>query len=456
MRLGPQSLTGQLALLVFGAFVLAQAISLWLFTDERGRTLQDALRLETAERSAAVVLALEAAPMANRAGILQAARTAHTDFHLSREALVANDAPTVSTVRSKVEILLPQSSKIRVEEIGISPRSGQPMNPPAPLVWLKDRMLAAGLAPVELRLSIRLSEGGWLNVRASNDRPDFQIPPVILGTILLSLALIMGTLWYGLRRITGPLRLLADAAEDFGIDSKAPDMPKGGPEEVQALSDALGRMQTRISAMVADRTRMLAALGHDLRSPITALRLRAEMVEDDETRERMVATLDEMRDMVEATLAYARGVSADQPTEPVDLTLLLAELTTELADTGPKISIIGGSRVTLSLRRTPIRRALRNLLENAQRYGGRVEVTLRETSQGVEITIDDHGPGIAEESLDRVFDPYTRLEASRSRDTGGIGLGLPIARAILRAHGGDVGLSNRPEGGLRALVWLPK
>ena len=455
MRFGPRSLTGQLALLILAAFVAAQVISLWLFADERGRTLQDALRLETAERSAAVMLAIEAAPEVNRTGILDAARTSHTHFSLSLEALVSGRAPTGSAVSNRLETLLP-TSEVRVEEIGISPRDGRPMNPPASLAWLRDRMLAAGMAPIELRLSLRLSDGRWLNVAARNDRPDFQLPPAILGTILLSLVLIMGALWLGLRRITGPLRRLAEAAEDFGIDSRVPDMPVSGPAEVQALSDALGRMQTRIFAMVADRTRMLAALGHDLRSPLTALRLRAEMVDDDETRERMVASLDEMRDMVESTLAYARGVSADQPTEPVDLALLLSDLTAELSETGPEVSIVKAAPVTLPLRRTPIRRALRNILENAQRYGGRVEVTLRDAAHGVEILIDDHGPGIPEDHLETVFDPYARLESSRSRDTGGIGLGLPIARAILRAHGGDVRLSNRPAGGLRAAVKLPR
>jgi len=456
MRLTPRSLTGQLALLILAAFIAAQIISLWLFADERGRTLQDALRLETTERSAAVVLALEAAPEANRAGILDAARTAHTDFSLSKEALVSDVAPLGSAIPRRVETLLSATREVRVEEIGISPRDGRPMNPPAPLVWVRDRMLAAGMAPIELRLSMRLSDGRWLNVAARNDRPDFRLPPAILGTILLSLVLIMGTLWLGLRRITGPLRRLAQAAEDFGIDSKAPEMPTSGPAEVQALSDALGRMQTRISTLVADRTRMLAALGHDLRSPITALRVRAEMVDDDETRERMAASLDEMRDMVEATLAYARGVSADQPTETVDLALLLSDLTAELMETGPEICIVKADPVSLPLRRTPIRRALRNLMENAQRYGRQVDVSLRDGPITVEILIDDFGPGIPEDHLETVFDPYVRLETSRSRDTGGIGLGLPIARAILRAHAGDVRLSNRPEGGLRAVVWLSK
>lgn len=456
MRLTPRSLTGQLALLILAAFIAAQIFSLWLFADERGRTLQDALRLETTERSAAVVLALEAAPEANRAGILDAARTERTDFAISREALVSDVAPVGPAIQRRIDTLLSGPREVRVEEIGISPRDGQPMNPPAPLVLVRDKMLAAGMAPIELRLSVRLSDGRWLNVAARNDRPDFRLPPAILGTILLSLVLIMGTLWLGLRRITGPLRRLAEAAEDFGIDSNAPAMSAGGPAEVQALSDALGRMQTRISAMVADRTRMLAALGHDLRSPITALRVRAEMVDDDETRERMVASLDEMRDMVEATLAYARGVSTDQPTETVDLALLLSDLTVELMETGPEISVVKADIVSLPLRRTPIRRALRNLMENAQRYGGQVEVSLRDGPLTAEILIDDFGPGIPEDHLETVFDPYARLETSRSSDTGGIGLGLPIARAILRAHAGDVRLSNRSEGGLRAVVWLSK
>jgi len=205
----------------------------------------------------------------------------------------------------------------------------------------------------------------------------------------------------------------------------------------------------------AGRTRMLVALGHDLRSPITALRVRAEMVEDDETRERMIATLDEMQEMVEATLAYARGVSADQPMEACDLALLVGALADELSETGPRIAVMSSGPVRAEVRRTAIRRALRNLMENAQRYGRGARVSIKPEGDRVEIRVEDDGPGIPEQDLEKVFDPFTRLETSRSRDTGGIGLGLPIARAILRAHGGDVALSNRPKGGLVARVRLP-
>ena len=453
MRLAPRSLTGQLALLILVAFLAAQFISLWLFTGERGTALQASLRVETAERAAAVVLALEAAEPENRPGVLAAARSHQAQFEVGESAISLKETE-LPAVRSRVTDVLGSPREIRAEEVGISPRDGRPMTPPAALAWLRDRLLAAGVAPTELRLSVLLKDGTWLNVRSRNDRRDFQLPPAILGTILLSLALIMAALWLGLRRITGPLRHLVQAAEEMGIDGPAFSMPRGGPDEVRALSDAMERMQARISGMVADRTRMLAALGHDLRSPITALRLRAEMVDDDETRERMAATLDEMQDMVEATLAYARGVSPDQPMEPTDISRLLLDLASELSETGPQVVTGMMEPVTLPLRRTPMRRALRNLIENAQRYGGEAVIGLSRMGSDVVISIDDKGPGIPDTDLSRVFEPFTRLEQSRSRETGGVGLGLPIARAILHAHGGTVELTNRAEGGLRATVTL--
>lgn len=455
MRLAPRSLTGQLALLILAAFLSAQVISLWLFAGERGAALQAALRFETAERAAAVVLALEAAEPGNRAGILAAARSHHANFEMG-ESAISSVQTELPAVQSRVTEVLGSPREMRAEEVGISPRDGRPMTPPAALIWLRNRVLAAGMAPTELRLSVLLNDGGWLNVRARNDRPDFHLPPAILGTILLSLCLIMGALWLGLRRITGPLRQLAKEAEELGIDGPAPAMPTTGPQEVRALYEAMQRMQARIAGMISDRTRMLAALGHDLRSPITALRLRAEMVEDDETRERMVATLDEMQDMVQATLAYARGVSTDQPMEPTDISGLLADLAAELSETGPQVTLGRTEPITLPLRRTPMRRALRNLIENAQRYGGGAVIGLSHLDDEVVLTIDDAGPGIPDADLSRVFDPFTRLETSRSRETGGVGLGLPIAKAILQAHGGTIVLSNRLGGGLRATLTLPR
>ncbi|WP_296374775.1 ATP-binding protein [Yoonia sp.] len=443
MRLFPKSLMGQLALLILGAFLAAQVISTWIFTDERGAAIRAAQRLETVERATAVAQALEDAPSANRAGILAAANSRLVRFSVDRRPLVRDG-----------QRWLAAPAGLRMQEVTVSPHDAE-MTPPPAVAWLHDRMRETGVALVVLRISVPLDDGGWLNVAARFQRPTVQAPPTILGATLLSLVLILGALWLGLRRITTPLSQLAAAADRVTWDGALPDMPSGGPREVRALSDALTRMNARLSGMIAERTQMLAALGHDLRSPITALKLRAEMVDDAETRERMTATLDEMQDMVETTLAFARGVSTDQPMEAVDLANLMHDLVQELSELGPRVTVKAGQSMIVQVRKTPMRRALRNLLENAQRYGGSAKVTVQRVGAMAEILIDDDGPGIPALDIDRVFDPFTRLEVSRSRETGGVGLGLPIARAILRAHGGDVYLSNRPNGGLRARVVLP-
>jgi signal transduction histidine kinase len=447
MRLLPRSLLGQLALLIVAAFLAAQAISVWIFADERGAAIRAAQRYETVERATAVAQALDQAPRESRESILAAVNSRLVRFSVG-------DAPLVTSGQLDL-VPIEGPGDIRATEVTVSPHDGQPAEPPAAFAWLHDRMRAAGIAPVEFRISVPLGDGDWLNVSARFQRPDLQAPPALLGATLLSLALVIAALWYGLGRITRPLRQLASAADGFGLDAPAPEMPRRGPREVQALSDALERMHGRLTAMVTDRTRMLAALGHDLRSPITALRVRAEMVDDDETRERMAATLDEMQEMVDSTLAYARGVSTDQPMEEIDLAGLVHGLAEELSETGPEISVEAPVPVHAQIRHTAMRRALRNLMENAQRYGAGTQVTVRQTSRAAEILIEDQGQGIPEADLEKVFDPFTRLETSRSRETGGIGLGLPIARSILRAHGGDVTLSNRPEGGLRATVRVP-
>ncbi|MDM7458693.1 MAG: ATP-binding protein [Paracoccus sp. (in: a-proteobacteria)] len=444
MRLVPRSLLGQLAGLILGAFLAAQVISAWWFADERGAAIRAAQRLETIERASAVAELLRTAPQASRESILAAANSRLVRFSIAETPLVAADGSGTQATDS-----------LRTEEVAVLPHRGEMRSPPAPLARMHERMRNAGMAPVEFRISVLLYDGDWLNVAARFHRPDMQAPPAILGAMVLSLALILAALWLGLRRITTPLRQLALVADRMDLDGMPAEMPTGGPREVRALSDAFARMQARLAGMIADRTRMLAALGHDLRSPITALRLRADMVEDDETRERMTAILDEMQDMVETTLAFARGISTDQPTEEVDLADLIRDLAQELSETGPPITVKAAVPVVAQLRRGPMRRAIRNILENAQRYGNGAEVRLGQAGAAAEILIDDHGPGIPAPDLDRVFDPFVRLETSRSRETGGIGLGLPIAREILRAHGGDIVLTARPEAGLRARITLP-
>jgi signal transduction histidine kinase len=201
---------------------------------------------------------------------------------------------------------------------------------------------------------------------------------------------------------------------------------------------------------------MLGAISHDLRTPITGLRLRAELVDDDENRERMLAIVDEIHHLTEATLALAKEDSFTEVTDRVDLSSLIESIVDDLTDVGIDVACEVERNVQLSCRPYSLRRAIRNLAENGAKYGHRSRITMATEGDVVRITIDDDGPGIPEDQLERVLLPFVRLETSRSRQTGGAGLGLAITRSIVLNHGGELKLANRPEGGLRATMLLPR
>jgi signal transduction histidine kinase len=449
-RRTPRSLLTQVALLSFAALLAAQFVSFWLFTADRAKRIRVAQRIEIVQRVAALATLLNKAPASERSDLLEAASSRSARFGVSDAPIVELSSDPIGSDCGREACADGLPAGLRTEEEFVSHRyGGWFVDPPQ---RFRAQIVKLGLAPAEFRLSLPLADGQWLNVRSLFKRPPFQLPPQVMGTTLLSLALVLAALWFALRRVTRPLNQLAEVADGFGLDTPPPRMPEGGPREVRSLSEALSRMHDRLSRMLADRTRMLAALGHDLRSPITALRVRAEMVDDAETRERMVATLDEMQQMIEATLAFARGVSTDEPAEPVDVVAVVTELAAELSETGAPLRVAPSAAQIVPLRRMPVRRAFRNLLENAQRYGGGAEIRIGSDASEVRVVIEDSGPGIPEADLERVFEPFVRLETSRSLETGGTGLGLPIALAILQAHGASIALANRPEGGLRATV----
>jgi signal transduction histidine kinase len=253
---------------------------------------------------------------------------------------------------------------------------------------------------------------------------------------------------------------LADAAEALGRDVNAPPLPENGPTEVRTAAIAFNTMASRIRRFVQDRTELLTAIGHDLRTPITRLKLRAEFVEDEEQRAKILADLGELEELVSATLAFGRDVRTTEPLSPIDLAELLRTILDESADAWPdmqeKLHYEGPSHVTVMARPLGLKRVFVNLISNAIHYGGSALVRLRRADDGmVVVEVEDDGPGLPPNELERVFEPFHRGEPSRSRETGGVGLGLPIARNISRAHGGDVSLANRASGGLRVTVTLP-
>lgn len=308
-----------------------------------------------------------------------------------------------------------------------------------------------------LMVSLQLSDNSWLNFAAPIEAPEpfwslrFALS---MGVMLLAVGILSALV---VRHLTRPLGTFARAAQRLGVDVKAPPLPESGPVEVRQAARAFNEMQDRIRRFVEDRTQMLAAISHDLGTPITRLRLRAEFVEDKEQRNKMLADLDDMEKMVFSALSFARDEAASEPHAMVDLRTLLQRVCNDMADAGHAVTLdIGDDAVPYGCRPAALRRALTNLLDNAIKYGRQARVSLDNDQQGLLIRIDDNGPGIPEELQEDAFKPFQRLEASRSRETGGTGLGLTLARTIIRAHGGDITLTNRSEGGLRVEVRLPQ
>ena len=304
-------------------------------------------------------------------------------------------------------------------------------------------------------VSIGLKSGQWLNTERTGleSRKWWR---GLMFSIMFSMVpvLLIGSFFAW--RIARPAQRLADAAERIGRGEAVPQLPLEGPGELQETTLAFNAMQSRITRFVQDRMHLLAAVSHDLRTPITALRLRAEMVEDPTVRAAMMRTLDEMAEMVEATLRFAREESEQEPTRMLELVALVEAIADERQSVGQSVSAHSSvPRLPYRCRPASLRRALNNLVDNAVRYAGQARIGLEATASSVLITVEDDGPGVPEDMLEEVFEPFTRLETSRSSETGGVGLGLAIVRSCVNAHGGEVKLGNRPEGGLRAVITLP-
>ena len=318
---------------------------------------------------------------------------------------------------------------------------------------MHDAMMGGRRDTTQVALSIPLATGDWLNVRTQFRQPGVQVSArALVPLVLMGVAVIL-VVWWVARRVVGPVRALAEGADRLGRGADTAPLPATGPKELRETTRAFNRMQERLTQLIAERTRMLAALSHDLRSPLTAMRLRVELLDETEDSERLRALIAEMQAMVEATLDFARNEAQAEPATDIDLAALLAELAEDAG--GDRVTLVPSPPVRITGRAPSLRRALRNLIDNAVAYGGTATISLTEDAGAAIITIADNGPGLPDDQLEAVFEPFARFEPSRSRETGGTGLGLAITRTIVQAHGGTVTLRNRPEGGLEAHVCLP-
>ncbi|MEK7820126.1 MAG: ATP-binding protein [Pseudomonadota bacterium] len=490
-RLLPDSIVGRTVLVLVVGLLLSHAIALSLYSGNRLETLIAIAGREASERLAA---AAEAARAATTRDDMRAARLLggpNLRLAWSEKPLVTVESDTVLAriLRDRLSRRLGAGADVRVAVSGEQAFSGPvpgegPMGPMSEMgrmpmgpmmgwgegrfAWRAHEAMHGAPGRVAVWISVGFADpdatqgtGGvrWLNLFMPLEAGESLWAPRFGFSFLVLTALALGLTVWAIRRAAAPLKTFAAAARrlgaDAGADRGAPPLPLDGPREVREAATAFNDMQARIRRFVEDRTRMIAAISHDLRTPITRLRLRAELMEDGVAKDKMLADLDEMEAMVSATLAFARD-EADRPASaPFDIAGLLKEL---VADgiarglkggyTGPDARVVPGDALAL-------KRAFANILDNAWRYGGAARVRLEDKGLEVEATVDDDGPGIPDAERENVFRPFYRIEGSRSRETGGTGLGLALVRSAVLAHGGTIRLITQPEGGLSVRIVLP-
>jgi signal transduction histidine kinase len=443
-RLIPDTLGGRIVLVLLVGLLTFHVGSLWLHQVGTDTLLGSTRERQTAERLAAAKRAVADLPVADRDRTAHALSSASLDMHWTPAPtvrLIEETSPRIEALRTRLVELVPElranGLRLGYAEDGTSPMpDGEQF-----------RHVIIG--------AVALPDGSWLNFSAGLFRP----PTVEHASLLSTTAMAVGILILGLfvvRLIGRPLRELSDAADRVGQPGQAVTMPESGPYEVRHAAQAFNRMQARINKLILDRTQALAAVSHDLRTPIARLRLRAGFLEDREAQRQIDADLDEMDAMIGATLAYLRGEEELEPERPTDLVALLETLCDDAADAGGDVRFEGPGQARLDCRPVAIKRAFSNVIENALKYGKAARVRLDDAGSQVVVRIDDDGPGIPEADHEAVFEPFRRLDPSRNRGTGGTGLGLTIARQVIGQHGGTVQLANRPAGGLSVRVELPR
>lgn len=446
-RPGPTSLPGQIALLVAVALFVAQALNFALLLRERRAfrfaeiTLPAVTRLiDAAERTTAP----RPAPARDR----------------MRGVRLATDR--MPALRGEPERDVEQAIRAGFADAGIRPGRIAARIRPIDEAEIQERGIGGQRAERLRRMgavldaAVELPGRGWLVSHTPWPMAERGLLWQSLAqTFILYVIVLLPVLWIG-RRIAKPLRRLAVAAREFHPARPLPAIEPSGPQDVRLLISAFTDLGQRVNAMVDEKDRMLGAIGHDLRTPLAALRVRIESVEDDTDRARMAETIDEMNATLDDILSLARLGRPSEAATDVDVAALVDAVVDDFRDLGHDVDFVEAARVPLHLRPNLMRRAVRNLIENAIKYAGAAEVRVETGARAVAIVVADRGPGIPVDRMDAVFDPFTRLETSRNRETGGIGLGLALARAIVRDAGGEITLVNRDGGGLNATIRLPR
>lgn len=464
----PSGLTGQIITLIILTILISQTINIVLVAGERADAFRRGAagpligqiiiaaellqntddpteqRLLVALSSAERRLTIDAEPLARTAN--RSTLTRRLEARLQRESGL--DAKVEARFiqkrfqRHDEEKVLRRDQ--RREPRGERPRPGKP-----------DRFRPMQVD--RLIVSLELSPNRWLNTVLRLPGRDLEwLRTSLFYNIALALVLCFLAIWF-LRRVTRPMKDLTIAADALGRGADVPQLAETGPLEIRRATSAFNAMQDRLTRFIKDRTQMLAAISHDLRTPITSLRLRAELLDDATARDNMIRTLDEMQTMTESVLAFARDDAANEDLSDVNLLTLMEECAGVFKAQGNQVNLTVNTTTKPVLRGRPLslKRMINNLLENAILYGERAEISVSTNRTSLQFQIKDFGPGIPQDRMEEMFKPFARLETSRNRETGGTGLGLSIARSIIHSHGGEISLQNAVEGGLIVTIDLP-
>ncbi len=474
MTLMPRSLFARMVLVLLAGLTVAQLLSFAVHWRERGEFMTRSMGMRSATRIADIIELLDSIDPAERAKIVNVFSSPPLRISLDTPPLAppaadAGKAEQAAQFAAALRRSLGDEIAVVVQLNDAASRGGYG-NPGGMMSERARARLDAGAsagAPgfggqgmrrsgVAFVVQARLNDGVLITFNARQPQESVAWPYHLLLSLAVLLAVVIAVTLVAVRWVTRPLATLAAAAQSLGEDINRPPLDECGPLEVSRAARAFNAMQLKLSRFISDRTRIFAAMSHDLKTPITRLRLRAELLDDVALRAKFVNDLEEMEAMVSAALDFMRGVDQQAPAQPVDMLALLESLQADAREIGSDVMIEGKADAPYFGHAQSLKRCIGNLIDNAVKYAGRTTVAVADTSAELVITVSDAGTGIPEAELERVFEPFYRLDASRNRATGGSGLGLTIARSIARAHGGELILRNRAAGGLEVVLTLPR
>jgi len=463
-RLVPASLFGRILAILLVGLMASHAAGYWIYAADREQAVRAVGGLAVAQRIANATRLLREAPPEARPRL--AGALADAGFRISELAAppaldaAAEQAVGARALREMLARIAP-APDLPAPRVGVtagtSPMAAPMMGPG----WRgggpwQGGPMAAGMPMLrEVTALMPLPGGSWLAFRAGLPEGGGDVSLQFLLSMAVMAVVILGASILAVRQATRPLAALAAAADRLGRDVATPAIEEEGTTETRRAARAFNEMQSRLRHLLESRMQMLAAISHDLRTPLTLLRLRVENLPETEETARMLATIGDMEAMIASMLAFARDETVTEPRRRTDLAALLESLVDDMADAGLPVTAGRLDPVVAEARAAALKRAIRNLVDNAVTYGGGARASLIATRGEVEIRIEDDGPGLPAGEIARVTEPFYRAERSRSRETGGVGLGLAIAQTIAEAHGGRLSLANRAEGGLRASITLP-